>query len=306
MFCSLASFKFSKPLGGFVCALLLFGAGGHCVHAAPLGPKAAPEAMPTRWQLEPPRILSLLEKAWAIEKGHGAFPDPQLALAFYCEAARYGSAEGHLHSALLLSNPKSHLYSPAEARGFWSHANELGHAQAELQLAGQARLGQEIRQHRCLTDQESYRASASFDHAAYLKGLSAQRRQIAELVMRLAPEYQVDGRLALAIASAESNFNPNARSPKNAQGVMQLIPETASRFQVKNIWDPEENIRGGLAYLRWLSRYFSGDIERIAAAYNAGEGAVVKYGGVPPFFETRAYVWRVVSSIQGRSHQVHR
>jgi hypothetical protein len=76
-------------------------------------------------------------------------------------------------------------------------------------------------------------------------------------------------------------------------GLMQLIPETAEWFSVKNILDPIENIRGGMAYLRWLLSYFRGDVTLTLAAYNAGEGAVDKYGGVPPFTETLAYVQKI-------------
>ena len=74
--------------------------------------------------------------------------------------------------------------------------------------------------------------------------------------------------LALAIIRAESNFDPNARSPKNAQGLMQLIPETSARFNVKKPFDPAQNVRGGLAYLRWLLAYFRGNVALVAAAYN--------------------------------------
>ena len=97
----------------------------------------------------------------------------------------------------------------------------------------------------------------------------------------------------MAIIRAESNFNPGAISPKNAQGLMQLIPETAERFNVKKPFDPEQNIRGGLSYLRWLLAYFEGNIMLVAAAYNAGEGAVNRYAGVPPYAETQGYVKRI-------------
>ncbi|MEE9331879.1 MAG: lytic transglycosylase domain-containing protein, partial [Methylophilaceae bacterium] len=91
----------------------------------------------------------------------------------------------------------------------------------------------------------------------------------------------------------ESNFNPKATSPKNAQGLMQLIPATAKRFHVKNPYNPEDNIKGGLAYLQWLMAYFEGDVRLVAAAYNAGEGAVNKYKGIPPYRETRNYVRKI-------------
>jgi soluble lytic murein transglycosylase-like protein len=98
----------------------------------------------------------------------------------------------------------------------------------------------------------------------------------------------------LAIALAESNLNAEAVSPKNAQGVMQLIPDTQARFGVTRPFDAESNIKGGLAYLKWLKARFDGDWSLIAAAYNAGEGAVERHGGIPPYRETEGYVKRVL------------
>ena len=120
---------------------------------------------------------------------------------------------------------------------------------------------------------------------------------IEKLVRKLAPQYQVAPQLALAIIAVESNFNVAALSTKNAQGLMQLIPQTAKRFGVGNAFDAQQNIRGGMAYLRWLLAYFEGDVALVAAAYNAGEGAVNQHRGVPPFDETREYVRRVVARV---------
>jgi soluble lytic murein transglycosylase-like protein len=106
----------------------------------------------------------------------------------------------------------------------------------------------------------------------------------------------------MAVIRAESNFNPGAVSPKNAQGLMQLIPETAERFNVKKPFDPEQNIRGGLAYLRWLLAYFKGDIALVAAAYNAGEGAVNRHAGIPPYAETQGYVKRIREMFKRDEH----
>lgn len=119
------------------------------------------------------------------------------------------------------------------------------------------------------------------------------RGPIFEMVNRLAPNYGVDPRLALAVISVESAFQPKAVSPKNAQGLMQLMPQTAQRFRVRNAFDPEDNVKGGLAYLRWLLAYFQGNVTLVAAAYNAGERAVESHGGIPPFAETRDYVRKI-------------
>ena len=105
----------------------------------------------------------------------------------------------------------------------------------------------------------------------------------------------IDARLVEAVIATESAFDPRALSAKGAQGLMQLMPDTADRFGVANPWDPEQNIAGGTAYLRWLIDEFNDDLPRVLAAYNAGEGAVNRYGGVPPYPETRGYVARVLS-----------
>jgi soluble lytic murein transglycosylase-like protein len=120
-----------------------------------------------------------------------------------------------------------------------------------------------------------------------------EQKRVMAIVQRLAPQYGVHPGLAYAVIRAESNFNTQAVSPKNAQGLMQLIPETAARFNVTQPLDPEQNIRGGLAYLRWLLAYFKGDVPLAVAAYNAGEGAVDRHKGIPPYPETQGYVKRI-------------
>ena len=94
--------------------------------------------------------------------------------------------------------------------------------------------------------------------------------------------------------------DPPAVSPKNAHGLMQLTPETAARFRVRRLTDPAQNIRGGMAYLRWLLAYFEGDLALALAGYNAGERAVERYRGIPPYAETRLYVSRIIAALGGR------
>ena len=112
-------------------------------------------------------------------------------------------------------------------------------------------------------------------------------------VARASREFGVEEAIVRAIMHAESAFNPNALSRAGAQGLMQLMPATAARFGVVNAFDPEQNIRGGVEYLAWLLKRFNGDLTLAAAGYNAGEGAVQRHGGVPPYAETQRYVVRV-------------
>ena len=115
----------------------------------------------------------------------------------------------------------------------------------------------------------------------------------ADEVTAAAAEHGVDPALIRAVMHAESAFNPNAVSRVGAQGLMQLMPATASRFGVTSAFEPAENIKGGVSYLAWLTKRFNGDMQRVAAGYNAGEGAVDKYDGIPPYEETMRYVERV-------------
>lgn len=136
--------------------------------------------------------------------------------------------------------------------------------------------------------------------------LSPAQADVVALVHELAPQFGIEPRFVLAIAAVESALDPSAVSPKNAMGVMQLIPETAARFNVRNPYDARQNIAGGLAYLRWLLAYFKGDVQMVAAAYNAGEGAVDRYRGVPPYPETRGYVSRVTAYYRNKTHAYDR
>ncbi|MFO7808184.1 lytic transglycosylase domain-containing protein [Guyparkeria sp.] len=131
--------------------------------------------------------------------------------------------------------------------------------------------------------QDGYRAMPRLVHDRY-----------AEQVNRFAGLYDVDPTLIRAVIHAESAFRPEVVSPKGAGGLMQLMPATADRFDVVDRFDPDDNIAGGVAYLAFLLEMFQGDRELAVAAYNAGEGAVKRYGGIPPYEETRTYVKRVM------------
>jgi soluble lytic murein transglycosylase-like protein len=125
--------------------------------------------------------------------------------------------------------------------------------------------------------------------------MAGRRERYAPLISAAATRHGVDPNLVHAAIRAESAYRSRAKSHAGACGLMQLIPATAKRFGVRDIWDPEQNIEGGVAYLRFLQGRFDGDIRLALAAYNAGEGAVAKYGNrIPPYRETQTYVRRVL------------
>lgn len=130
-------------------------------------------------------------------------------------------------------------------------------------------------------------------------------------VREISLRYGVDTELVNAVIRVESNFRPEAVSPKGCLGLMQLHPDTARRFGVRDVFDPVQNIEGGVRYLEFLLDYFQGDLELALAGYNAGENAVVRYGGVPPYPETIDYVNKVrrlygIASDQVPGDRVHR
>ncbi|MCH7310976.1 lytic transglycosylase domain-containing protein [Acinetobacter sp. ANC 4805] len=134
--------------------------------------------------------------------------------------------------------------------------------------------------------------------ASVLPSYSRNKNAFDQLIRQAAQQHGISEGLIKAVMHTESGFNINARSPVGAQGLMQLMPATARRFNVSNAYDPQQNIFGGARYLSWLLKRFNGNTQLAVAAYNAGEGNVDKYGGVPPFRETQDYVRRVTSRYQ--------
>ena len=117
-----------------------------------------------------------------------------------------------------------------------------------------------------------------------------------ELIQTASARHDVDARLVKAVIQVESSFQPRARSPKGAMGLMQLMPATARRYQARNVFDPRVNIETGTRHLRALLREF--ELPLALAAYNAGEAAVRRFGGIPPYSETQAYVARILDLLQ--------
>ncbi|WP_051293879.1 lytic transglycosylase domain-containing protein [Pseudoduganella violaceinigra] len=233
---------------------------------------------------------TLIDRALRLEHGEGVARDPAAAAALYCQAARLGAPQAQYALGWMYANGRGVLHDDGAAWRLFALAAEQAHPQAQhmlglLAAAPQAALPA------CMAPEPALLVEAG-DAAAELREVPAALRRLVE---RLAPQYEVDPALALAVMAVESGFNQHAVSPKNARGLMQLIPTTASRFCVLDAFNPEQNVRGGLAYLRWLLTRFGGDVQLAAAAYNAGEQAVEQYGGVPPYAETRAYVQRIAA-----------
>lgn len=245
---------------------------------------------------------SLVELGIRHEHGEGVGRDLARAHDLYCAAARAGSMDAFLRLGWMYANGRGVERDDSIANTLFQRAATLG---SELggRLAGAIR-GSGTRMPDCMSPRlaeagtgggrsADHGPTPSIDDPAEFRQARADQRALVPMVVKMAREFRLDPRLVFALIRAESGFDPQARSVKNAQGLMQLIPETAERFAVRNVWDPAENLRGGMSYLRWLLSYFKGDVVLTLAAYNAGEGAVDRYRGVPPFPETLAYVQRI-------------
>jgi TPR repeat protein len=241
-------------------------------------------------------LVSLLrEQAEAYENGEGVERDGARAAALYCKAARLGDAQLQYNLGWMYSNGRGVERSDSTAAFFFHAAAEQGLPQAVRMLGTVGGPSHDLPD--CMRDPAPHKPAAGLPSKAALVVSPKAPPHIVEMVKLAAAEYRVQPQLVLAIMEVESNFNVAALSPRNAQGLMQLIPETAARFNVVRPYDPAQNIRGGVAYLRWLLAYYEGDVALVAAAYNAGEGTVNRYRGVPPYAETLAYVARILGKV---------
>lgn len=221
------------------------------------------------------------------ETGTGVPESHRKAFEFYCKAAKAGHAGAAYHLAQFYLHGQGVGRNRAQAAAWIERAVDKGHPYA-------AELLEEVHGVRVVGTPTCSRATGF--------AMAEPPGEIARIVNTLAPEFGLDPELVLAIMHAESGFRVRVVSPNNAQGLMQLIPDTAARFGVKDPFDARDNIRGGMMYLRWLMAYFGGNVPYVLAAYNAGEGAVVKHGGIPPYKETRAYVKKILAVYPRERH----
>ena len=226
---------------------------------------------------------SLREEGIRLENAEGGIRDSRRAYKLFCLAALEGDSRAAYHLGRMYLNGVGRLADDARAAGWFKQAEQMGDPDAGGVL--EARL-------------ES--VSPAEDPSCPLVKPRPSREAIITWVHLLAPYYEINPGLVLSVIKVESNFNARAKSPKSAFGLMQLILPTAERFNVKDVWNPLQNIKGGMAYLAWLKEHFRyskghkpGRVRLMLAAYNAGEEAVKRHSGIPPYDETRKYVRRV-------------
>jgi len=276
-----------RPIAGLaapLAAIVLLSA------VSPAPTFAAQETATETWR-------ALREEALALEHGEGVPRNTEKAIALYCQGAKAGDPEARYNLGWMYMNGRGVPRNDGLAAYFFKLAADQGHEPSQKMLPFVGKPVTETPE--CLSEKIAF--SDLNDIPEWVFANEKQRR-LAGIISRLAPEYGVSPQFAYAVARTESNLNPNALSPKNAQGLMQLIPDTSARFNVKKPFDPEQNVRGGLAYLRGLLAYFKGNVALVAAAYNAGEGAVNRHLGIPPYAETRNYVQRILAVFPQREH----
>ena len=216
----------------------------------------------------------------------------RVAMLLYCRADTDGHANAAYAIGLLFAGGLGFKQDQARAYAWFKRAAALGHPEGSSMAKLFRQRGK----------RGSARCPNGWGRTARAKLYAPQ--EIRALVTDLAPKYGLDPKLVLAVIQVESAYQADAVSSANAQGLMQLIPATAERFGVRDAFNPAENINGGMRYLRWLLKHFGGDVTKAVAAYNAGEGAVRKYGGIPPYRETQNYVRKIRRLYQKLRHPI--
>lgn len=260
-------------------------------------------------KLELPKVQAILASANNHEKNLGNRDAAWQAAVNYCEASRLGSIEAQYRLGMLYRFGKGVPSNQTYAAALFSQASSQGHAEA-LNMLDTIKLsaselppcvtGEVLPERPVVTEPVIAGDTSGIDRRIAV--LPNTKRWIIDLVDAIAAKHQIDPKLVLAIIAVESNFDAKARSPKDAMGLMQLIPDTADRFNIANAYDAAQNIKGGIRYLRWLLSYYQGNVAFAAAAYNSGEKTVDRYKGVPPYPETRNYVKRVLDLYRQQSH----
>lgn len=232
----------------------------------------------------------------AIKENVGNNDSNWQAAKLYCEASRLGSIEAQYKLGVLYAFGKGVPKNREYAATLFAIASQQGHHEATEMLEA-IHYTSDVAPP-CITqvidpEKISYKLGDDLQRGEidqYLARLPKQQKWVIDLVNTTSEWYQVDPKLVLSIIAIESGFNKMATSNAQAMGLMQLIPATADRFNVKNAYDAVQNIKGGARYLSWLLNHYSGDVTLAVAAYNAGEKAVDRYKGVPPYKETIEYV----------------
>ncbi len=222
------------------------------------------------------------------ELGRGVKRDYKKAHRLYCISVVRGDTEANYHLGWMYFNGRG-VARNTQIAAYWFKQGAIAGDRIAKNMLGLLAHTKQKKDNTC---------------TKLSQGKDADRTQIEAWVHEWAPKYGLDTELVLAVIREESNFNPKAWSNKDARGLMQLLPATAKRFSVNNTWDPIDNMRGGMAYLQWLMQHFQGDVRLVLAAYNAGENAVERYAGVPPYKETINFVRRITNTYQQPTHPV--
>ncbi len=230
--------------------------------------------------------------------------NPWAAAALYCRGARYGITEAQYRLAMLYAFGLGVPEDRAAAATLFSIAAEQGHEESQKMLET-IRISAHRLPNCVQNDAEPEHAPWSSSSSSPINSqiLSINQKTVAKIIIKIANWHGVDPNFALTIAKVESGLNSAAVSPRSAMGVMQLIPDTAERFNVKDVFNVSQNVKGGVRYLRWLLDRYQGNVALVAASYNAGEGKVDRYRGVPPYPETQQYVKRVMLLYPHTVHQ---
>lgn len=244
-------------------------------------------------QTETAKLLRQI--AVSYEHGRDVRQDYQQAFSMYCQAALMGDAEAAYSLGFMYFNGRGVRRDLALAGRWFQEAAKAGDPHARIMMT-------KFDTQNAVPDPACERKQLPEIHLADVP--NPNRQVIEGWVNQIAPVYDIDPKLVMAVIQAESAFRIVALSNKNAQGLMQLIPETAARFGVKDSWNPVQNIRGGVAYLHWLMRHFEGKVDWVLAAYNAGEKAVERYKGIPPYQETQNYVKKIMATYHKTTHPV--